>query len=161
MGLLAVVVVIFAGIGLGSCAVKLAPEFDQAIFDGLSKANEEAMKLFASAGSGPFSKRAKAYDDVIGELNAVQVQVSARGAPPPPSVLVEIAGVLGDKKAGQKLAAIAKPPTSADIDNLIRIMNAAKADDKLGLLARNLDFYKPAFSLQMAQALAYEKILQR
>jgi hypothetical protein len=44
--------VIVAVIMLGGCAVKLAPDFDRTIVDGLTQANENAMTLFASVSSG-------------------------------------------------------------------------------------------------------------
>ena len=169
VALLTAVVIVSTGALAGGCAIKLAPAFDKSIFDGLTEANVDAMKIFASATSGPFSKRAKAYDDVIGELNAVQVQINARGTPPTPPLLLQLTAAVGDAEAERHLAALSKPPTSADIDNLIEIITETKRADSKGILLRQsrvthktrLALFKGAFSVQMAQALTYEKALQR
>jgi hypothetical protein len=54
---------------LSGCAVKLAPNYDRILVDGLAKANEDAMILFASASSstpGTFDKRENVYNGLIG-----------------------------------------------------------------------------------------------
>lgn len=159
--LIAIVFAVLAAGFAGGCAVKLAPDYDKAIFDGLTKANQDAMVLFASAQSGPYSKRAAAYDTTIGELAAVQVQIKARATPTPPPLLTGFAVAVGDKSAGQQISDALEAPTAGDVVTLIRIMNAAKRDDENGRLKRRLDFHVEAFAIQMAQALAYEKALQR
>jgi hypothetical protein len=153
--------IIFAGALTGGCAVKLAPDYDKAIFDGLTAANQNAMVLFASAESGPYSKREAAYDETIGQLAAVQVQIKARGTPAPPPLLSRIADAVDKKTAAEKISDALEAPTAGDVVTLIRIMNQARRDDQNARLKRRLDFHVEAFSIQMAQALAYEKALQR
>lgn len=157
--LFTIIVIVFANTLVGGCAIKLAPSFDQAIFDGLTKANVDAMKLFASTSSGAYEKRAKAYDDVIGELNAVQVQIAARATPTPPAFLLWVAAPAGNKAKANASEALV-PPTAADVDTLVKIMTRAKLDDRKGRLRGRVDFLKEAFAIQMAQALTYEKALQ-
>jgi hypothetical protein len=152
------ILAIFAATAVGGCAVKLAPDYDKAVIDGLTKANEDAMILFASVTTGPYSKRDAAYDTVIGELNAVQVQIKARGTPAPPSVLFRVAAPAVDKKT---LSDALEAPTSGDVDTLLRIVNAARRDDQNGRIKGRIDFIIEAFAIQMAQALTYEKALQR
>jgi hypothetical protein len=169
--LFTIIFIVFTNTLVGGCAIKLAPDFDKAIFDGLTKANEDAMKIFASVPSKPYnSAREKAYDDVVGELNAVQVQVNARTTPPaPPPLISDVVRAVGSAAAEKKLAELSEPPTSSDIDNLILIMETAKYGDKKNKLLRmsrvhnktRLVVLKNSFSTQMAQALAYEKALQR
>ena len=152
---------------VGGCAIRLAPDYDQAIFEGLTKANEDAMKLFASVSSGPYSKRQPAYNSVIGELNAVQVQIRSRSEPVSPLSLVSVSTTAGKNIAENASQA----PTSGSVDTLIKIMQTAQHDDSLGRLTRRtritgtvskrIDFLKESFAVQMAQALAYEKALQR
>lgn len=156
-----VIFIIVANTLVGGCAIKLAPDFDKAIFDGLTKANEDAMKLFASTSTRPFSKRAKAYDDVVGELNAVQVQIKARATPSAPSLLLRIPGVSGNKMTQQEISDALVPPTAADVDTLVKIMITAKNEDQKGRLKGRIDFLMEAYAIQMAQALAYEKALIR
>jgi len=90
----ALVVVVFAATLVGSCAVKLALDYDKAIFNGLTKINEDAMTLFASVSSGApkrtYPNRKAAYDGLIGKLNAVRIQIDARLAPNPPLFITAI-----------------------------------------------------------------------
>jgi hypothetical protein len=147
-----------------TCAIKLAPDYDKAIFDGLTKANEDAMKLFASVKSNPseaYSHRANAYDSVIGELNAVQVQIKSRSVPTPPTPVLTVAGLLGGSNATQQVPQALDVPTASDVDTLVKIMQRARIDDKAGKLSRRIDLAQEAFAIQMAQALTYEKALQR
>lgn len=156
-GILLFIFSLFVAALTGGCAIKLAPDYDKAIFDGLSKANEDAMVLFASTNSGPYSKRDSGYDTVIGELNAIQVQIKARGAPAPPLLLFQVTPGADKKSVSDALA----PPTSGDVDNLLRIVNSARRADQSGRIKGRIDFLVEAFAVQMAQALAYEKALQR
>lgn len=153
--------VVFAGGLAGGCAVKLAPDYDKAILDGLTTANQSAMVLFAAAESGPYSKREAAYDETIGQLAAVQVQIKARGTPAPPPLLTRLATAADNKSAADKISDALEAPTAGDVVTLIRIMNVARRDDQNGHLKQRLDFHVEAFAIQMAQALAYEKALQR
>jgi hypothetical protein len=155
--------VILAAVLLGGCAMKLAPDYDKAIFDGLTKANEDAMKLFASVPTAPFSKREDGYNSVIGELNAVLVQIKARPMPTPPRFAVSFLSFFGDRNAPQQAGDPLAPPTVGAVNTLIKIMTTARNDDLRGRLANRdaLAFVKDAFATQMAQALVYEKALQR
>ncbi len=150
------VALVFAATG---CAVKLAPDYDKAIFDGLTKANEDAMKLFASVGSAPYTERQVAYNSVIGELNAVQVQIKSRSTPTSSAFFLSPQAATSRTSATQQN--VLEAPTSADVDTLIKIMETARRNDQDGRLPRRIDFIKESFAIQMAQALTYEKALQR
>lgn len=160
-----VLLAVVAGAGmLGGCAVKLAPDYDKAIFDGLTKINEDAMKLFASAQSGAasFGTRERAYVAVLGELDAVQVQVASRGTPTPPALLTRLLTTIGDQEAKELVNQALIPPTAGSIVSLRNIMANTQRTDRNGRLSRaRADFFKEAFATQMAQALTYEKALQR
>jgi hypothetical protein len=142
----------------GGCAVKLAPDYDKAIFDGLTRVNEDTMTLFVSVGTGPYSQRVDSYNSVLGGLDALQVQVMARQTPNAPAIFGTLLQSADDR---QKVADALTPPTSAAVTNMSRIVTRLRADDQRGRAAGRIDFLKEAFAVQMAQALTYEKALQR
>jgi hypothetical protein len=153
---------IACGTGLSGCAVKLAPDYDKTILEGLDRANQDAMRLFASASSGSFSTREGAYVSVLGELDAVQVQVASRGTPTPPALLTKLVTTIGDDEAKELVNQALIPPTAGSIASLRNIVVNAQQTDRGGKLSRaRMEFFKEAFAIQMAQALAYEKALQR
>jgi hypothetical protein len=149
---------------LGGCTARLAPVFDRAIVDGLSKTNEEAMTLFASAEApgGSYSKRQDAYSSLQGKLDALLIQVQARGNPTPSPAGVALLGAAGVPNAAQKVGELLQAPTAANIEAMIRIVRTMRSDDsrgKLSVLA--LPLLKNSFAGEMAQALTYEKFLER
>jgi hypothetical protein len=145
---------------LGGCAVKLAPDYDKAIFDGLAKANTDAMTLFASTSSGPYSDRQAAYDSVVGQLNAVQVQIKSRGTPASP-LLAGLFVPANARHGQQQASGVLASPTAASVNALIKIVERTRKEDSQGRIKNRIDFDQEAFAIQMAQALAYEKALQR
>lgn len=145
---------------LGGCAVKLAPDYDKAIFDGLTQVNTDAMTLFASTSSGSYSNRQAAYDSVIGQLNAVQVQIKSRGTPAPP-LLAGLFVPVNPTNGQRQFSDMPVPPTADAVNTLIKIVERARKEDVAGRIKGRIGFDQEAFAIQMAQALAYEKALQR
>lgn len=152
---------------LSACAVKLAPEYDKAIFDGLSKANEEAMTLFSTVGAGTrqadFAKRQPAYDGVIGKLDAVRLQIDSRVTPEQPALMSAIL-----KRTAVPSGAAGEPadlPAVPSLGSLERLIQTTKSmrdvDSKTGLSAMLVAGYKMRFEISMEQALTYEKALNR
>ncbi|MEA2994340.1 MAG: hypothetical protein QOD40_3260 [Alphaproteobacteria bacterium] len=149
---------------LGGCTARLAPAYDRTIVDGLAKINEEAMTLFASAEApgGTFAKRQDAYNSVQGKLDALLVQVQARGTPTPPLGSATLLGAAGVPNAEQKANELLQPPTAATIQAMLRIVKTMRNDDSRGKLSVfALPLLKNNFAGEMAQALTYEKFLER
>jgi hypothetical protein len=153
-----------AGI-LGGCTAKLAPDYERAIVDGLTKANEEAMTLFASvspsAPKGTFSKREASYNSVIGKFEAVRMQVSTR---PVPDVNPFITRILNVKQAdgGQKQLEIPAAPTSEIVARIALGFTVMRDTDKAqGLPAMLVPGFKREYESLIELALTYEKQLQR
>ena len=75
----------------GACTIKLVPDYDQSILDGLGKVDDAAQLLFAAISGGSsksdFAKEDGTYSQLIGEVNALSLQAKARPEPPPPAVL--------------------------------------------------------------------------
>ncbi len=165
---IAALVLIVAALPLSGCAVKLAPEYDKAIFDGLAKANEEAMTLFSSVASGVkkdnFSRRQASYDGVIGKLDAVRVQIGSRVAPESPALMAEILKRTAAVPASETSAQPALPavPSLGSLDRLIQTMTSMRnVDSQHGLSPMLVMGYKLRFEISMEQALTYEKALNR
>jgi hypothetical protein len=74
-------------LSISGCALRLVPDFDRTIVDGLSKANEQTQVFLASVQKGTkpsgFSARKGTYNSLIGQFEALRVQAAARPAPPP------------------------------------------------------------------------------
>src|SRR6476619_5554639 len=68
-----------------SCAVSLAPRFDQGIIDNLSTTSIEVFQLLSEVSEGTtnaeFGKREEQYNEVIGKLEALALQINARPVP--------------------------------------------------------------------------------
>lgn len=158
---------IVTALPLSGCAVKLAPEFDKAIFEGLTKANEEALTLFASvsagASKGTYSKRQAAYDGVIGKLDAVRLQIGSRVAPESPALLAEILRRTSlPRSASGADATLPAVPSQGSLDRMIQTVTSMRnVDRQFGLSPMLVVGYKMRFEISMEQALTYEKALNR
>jgi hypothetical protein len=152
------------GFALAGCATRLAPAYDRSIVDGLARANEETMTLFASVVSGTpkesFSKREPIYDELIGRFDALRLQAQGR---PAPQVSAPVALFLGnDAQAQQRLADAGATPTPAILATLIRTMTMMRDTDRTrGLQPILVQSFKREFEISMQQALTYEKALER
>jgi hypothetical protein len=156
---LIVVAIVHAG-----CALRLAPNYDRSIVDGLARANEESMTLFASLVSGApkdsFTKREPIYDELIGKFDALRLQAQVR---PAPQVSAPAALLLGNNPQAQRqIAEAAAAPTAAILATLIRTMTMMRETDrKQGLQPILVQSFKREFEISMQQALTYEKALER
>jgi hypothetical protein len=152
---------------LGGCAVKLAPEYDKAIFDGLTKANEEAMTLFASVAAGAtkatFSKREAAYDSVIGTLDAVRLQVTSRVTPESPALMSAIVQRTAPSgNAATTVAGLPAIPSQGSLARMIQTVTSMRnVDSHYNLTPMLVMGFKMRFEISMEQALTYEKALNR
>jgi hypothetical protein len=148
---------------LSACAVKLAPSFDALIVQGLTKANERAMTLFASVANGAsaasFPEREAAYNETIGAFEAVRLLAEAR--PNPSSGSTQLIIFRRSRAApGQGLAVDA--PTPAILVTLIDTLTKMRETDRAnGLSAGMVRIFKRSFEISMDQVLTYEKALER
>ena len=64
------------------CTTQLAPAYDQAVSDGLVSANKDIQALFVAVGTSTtkdtYPTRAPAYDHIVAELQAVELQIKTR-----------------------------------------------------------------------------------
>ena len=72
---------------IAGCTAELAPAYDQAVMDGLIATNKDIQALFVAIGPATsketYPTRASAYDHIISELNAVELQIKIRPVPNP------------------------------------------------------------------------------
>lgn len=146
MAALCVALLLVAG-----CAIKLAPDYDASIVQGLQKANEEAMVLFAGVSGGTvpatFAKRADAYASVIGKLDALKVAAGARLDPSPPSF-----------RSSTQTGA----PTPQVVEEASGVLSKMRERDQShGLSPMLVVGFRNAFAQSMQQALIYERALER
>ena len=148
------------GLVLTGCTIKLAPDFDPAIVDGLTSANQQALTFFASVANGSpkseFGQHEQTYNQLIGKFDALRLQAQARPEPPPPRLFNFIS-----KKLPEDIKKLTSP-TPDNLKNIVKKLTDMKNDHKnKGLKKGGVTLFKRSFELKMEQALTYEKALQR
>jgi len=151
-------------LAVAGCGIRLAPNFDRTVVDGLAKANEDAMTLFAVVGSGTkpntFPRRERTYDELIGKLDALRLQAQVRPNPqsPPGAALI----FSGNASAQQRATDAMSAPTPGIIVNMIKTVTMMRETDRRsGLLPIVVPNFKREFEISMEQAITYEKALER
>ena len=155
-------VVMVVGV-LTGCAVKLAPDYDKSIIDGLGNLNQEIMTFFASVSNGTkaqtFSEREATYNAIIGKLDALKIQSDARPTPQP--YILQVFGIgqsLEDPEGIEQLEA----PTGGIVATMNETMTKMRDTDRLqGVTALEVQAFKGNITISMDQVLTYEKALER
>lgn len=158
---------IFIAIALTGCAAQLAPQYDQAILDGLISMNKNAQTFFASLGTGvskdTYPKRADTYAKLIGSLNALEIQVKSR--PIPPRADLASFNALLSKNG---VPAIPNDPKFTNYPSARAINDASKSlqqmqmmDQDTGLRGFQLTSIKNDATIYLTQAITYETFLKR
>jgi hypothetical protein len=147
------------------CTAQLAPQYDQSIYDGLVSANKDIQALFVAASPATsrdtYPARAPAYDHIIAELNALDLQIKARPIPNPGALeqtnqLLAKAGVVAvDPKFSDY-------PSARAVEDLAEtIAQMQRNDQTKGLQATRVLIYKQEAKISLSQAFAYENFLKR
>jgi len=156
-GIALLIFVATASCSLVGCTAHLAPDYDQAIVDGLTKANIQAMTLFASVSSGttvtsPFSAREQAYNSTIGEFDALRLEILARPVPQPPSFLASPTNAGGPPTA----------PSANSLKTIVTTLTRMRDRDRSGPMPADVvELFKKNYELSFNQALTYEDALKR
>lgn len=158
------IAVLLIAFGIAGCGVRLAPDYDRTIVDGLAKINESAMTLFAAVSGGSsragFRQRERQYDELIGRIDALLLEAKVRPNPRTPPVVGAILGARGgnDPQAGEL-------PTAPTPDVLEKMkstfMTMRETDSKQNMPFRTVGLFKGEFEIAMRQALRYERALER
>lgn len=142
---------------LSGCATQLAPAYDQRIVDGLTKANVDAMTLFASLSNGAkrsqFDQHKNHYDSLIGTLDALEMQIAARPVPPIPP---ELAAVLGES-----VEDLSEPPVEPIQGMSRNIHKLRDTHAAANLAATEIEAFRNGWVIYADQALTYEAYLKR
>jgi hypothetical protein len=135
---------VFVILLLTGCTLQLAPVYDATIVDNLTKADKDALTLYANVSRGTtrdtVAKRLPDYNSVIGAFDAIRIDVNAR-ANPTPKVPV---------------------PTASNLKEIIETLtNLRDTDIASGLKSGFVSISKGDYELAIAPALFYEKSLKR
>jgi len=146
---------------LAGCAIRLAPSYDAVIVAGLTKANEQAMTVFAAVSegvaAGTFAEREPLYNEAIGTADATRLLADARPNPP-------TANLIKVKASDPQGEGVKEPmaPSPLILGNVVQTLTRMREVDRAGGLSASLaKGFKQRFEILMDQVLTYEKALQR
>ncbi len=148
---------------LASCMTQLAPNYDRALFSGLTDTNAKIMELFASVASGTesstFDDREEIYNALIGRIDALAIQSRARPVPEN-KVTEKVNKYLESRGIGALTGGEAPSAAALDVvsKNLVRMKDQ---DKKHGLTPNVVAPFKNAIVISMDQAITYESFLDR
>ncbi len=154
-------------LGLAGCVTQLAPQYDQAIADGLTSTNLQIQTLFVQIGSSctkaTYPSRVELYNKIVAELNALEIQARARPAPPQ-DVLKKVDDAL-EKNGSPGMTVDPKfssYPSARSIHDASDTMQHMSAEDgKAGLRGAELKAFENQVTVYMTQAITYEAFLKR
>ena len=151
-----------------SCAVSLTPRFDQGIIDNLSTTSTEVFQLLSEVSEGTtnadFNKREEQYNQVIGKLEALALQINARPVPDNKTVdkIISKANSSLQKKGTTLISADQTAPSATALKNVTANVVKMKQTDKLqGITATEALAFKNNIQLFFDQALTYERFLNK
>ncbi len=150
------------------CTTMLAPAYDQSIANELVAENNDIQALLVSVGTevpaSTYPAREPAYDHVIAELNATELQIRARPLPSA-DALKKTQAVLGRLHLAPLASAdpgFSDYPSARSIhdlsDSVTHMRDADKAD---GLRGGELNAFKNSAKIFLTQAITYETFLKR
>lgn len=148
---------------LVGCATQLAPNYDKAIVDGLTSTNVKLMEYYASVSSGTdkdtYSERVDTYSNLIGNLDALAMQVKAR--PMPDNKVIKKVNDYLEKKGVDILGDDVAPSATALEKVSATVVKMQKTDKKQGIKSLEVQAFKGQTVIYMDQALTYESFLKR
>jgi hypothetical protein len=153
---------------VAGCAVSLAPRFDQGIIDNLSGTSTEVFQLLSEVSEGTtnadFDKREDKYNQVIGKLEALALQINARPVPDNKTVdkIIRKTNSSLQKKGTTLISANQTAPSATALKNVTANVTKMKQTDKLqGVTATEALAFKNNIELFFDQALTYERFLNK
>lgn len=151
---------IFLGAALAGCTAQLAPAYDPSIVNGVTGLNQQAMQLYAQVASGVpasgYAQRQGTYIRLIGQANALANLARAR--PDPAGLPKFLESKVKDWANLQKLSA----PTGDILTKIAaQFTTMQQADQSGGISSLEAQAFQQQFSIDIQQALTYEKALAR
>ncbi len=146
---------------------QLAPLYSATISGELSTANSDIQSLFVAVGTdadaSTFPSRKPAYDHIVAELNATELEIKARPTPNP-DILKQANGVL----QRLKVAGLTPDPAFSDYPSARAVADLAdtiqhmeKADQAAGLHHELIPAFEQQATIFLTQAITYENFLKR
>lgn len=152
---------------LGGCMAQLAPFYSPLISNELSSANGDIQALFISVGTdanvSSFPSRQPAYDHIVAELRATELEIKARPTPNP-EVLQAANKVLERLKIGgiQPDPDFSDYPSARSVADLAdTIQHMESADQAAGLHREAIPAFEQQATIFLTQAITYENFLKR
>ncbi len=152
-----------------SCTVSLAPKYDQGIVDNLSASTTQVFQLIAAVSSGTtkegFAGREQNYNNIIGTLEALKLEINARPVPQNKiidKVISKANDRLKQNGEGTLISAGDVAPSASALEQVVNNLTKMKETDKAqGLTALEVKVFKGNIILYFDQALTYEKFLNQ
>ena len=145
------------------CATQLAPQYDAALFKGVTDLNVELMSLFASVSAGTDSascnERLPTYNALIGKAEALALQSEAR--PVPENSITERVNAHLDSRGIAPLDDGVAPSAHALRQVAKQVSKMRDVDCRAGLSPGLVAPFKNAVVISMDQAITYESFLNR
>lgn len=139
--------------------IKLAPEYDKAIVDGLTSVNQKMMQFLAAASSGTtaatYDNRENTYNELIGSIDALAIQTEARPVPTNDITSLFRSGSTAESSDNGKSSVIALEKISKTVTKM------RDTDKKQGVTATEVAAFKGQAVIYLDQALTYESFLKR
>lgn len=150
---------------LAACTIQLAPDYDQALVEGLGESNAEALTLFASVETGSpaseFDDYDERYAELIGGFEALRQRAATRQIPPLArrlSSLPSIAAVCVSESDPTRCVN-ASPVSLQEVLTLLRAMRDTHRSS--GLAVDTVARFRDGYDTAIAQALTVENALKR
>ena len=152
---------------ISGCTIRLAPQFDQQIVDNLSNTSIQLLEHLAAVSGGvsksDFEKRAETYNNLIGEIEALELRIKARPVPESRignKVINKANETLQKKGITTLLTANDIAPSATALSQIRKnIETMKKADAENGLSPTEVQAFKGNIVLFLDQALTYERHL--
>lgn len=148
---------------LYGCAATLAPQYDQAVVDGLNSVNYGIMELMASVSGGTvkdtFAEREDSYNGIIGHLYALEIQAKSRPMPSD-KASEKINKILTDR--GIEIPVDGEAPSVFAVGKIAEtIIKMRDTDKKQGITEGEAQAFKNQAAIFLDQAMTYENFLKR
>jgi hypothetical protein len=148
---------------VSGCLAQLAPQYDRALFDGITRTNQNLMQFFASVAEGAapaeFPTREASYNRLIGAVESLALQSRAR--PMPKNDSIDKVNRYLDER-GIAPVDNSEAPSADALDQIATQLTKMKSVDREnGLRPGAVALFKNAVVISMDQAMTYESFLDR
>lgn len=155
----------FLALLLSACMISLVPEYDQALVEDLTSANQDTLTLFALVEDGSpaedFAELEERYATLIGRFDALRQRASSRYVPPLAARLQDFSIVRDfcNSEADPNGCVNATPASLGELIATLKRMRSLHRDR--GLEPGAVIAFRNRYDIQIDQALTVENALKR